>query len=150
MMRLRNTRRQFWTFRRCQLLTRRLTKKFIKELVCLGGGFPHIWCWGSLHKLEGDLEVMFVCGHGCLLQATLHDVLLSWSLRIWCVWWRTHENKGWRLNCTEMQREIPIISRDLAATGICTFLSTQVELFLLCNPCLQSLGGKYAEETSIH
>lgn len=56
---------------------------------------------------------------------------------------------GGGADISEMQWEICFPSRDLD-TGVGNFLSTQVWFFPLCNHCPQPLGGKHAEETSIH
>jgi len=126
-MGLRNTRRQFWNFRRCWLLATRSTKKFIKGLVCLGGGSPHTWCWGSLFKLEGDLEVIFILpknawswlpSAGCI--AWCFAELESENLVCMCVL-KSPCKKGRGVDLSEMQWEIFFPSRDLAATGVWTF-----------------------------
>lgn len=62
---------------------------------------------------------------------------------------QTRGGGGGGADISEMQWEICFPSRDLD-TGVGNFLSTQVWFFPLCNHCPQPLGGKHAEETSIH
>lgn len=91
-------RRQFWTFRRCQFTSQKIDKEIHQGtsvlcrwlLSCLvlrvSVNWKGIWKW--------CLSFLKMHGLSCLLQAVLHDVLLSWSLRTWGVCWKAHANKA--------------------------------------------------------
>lgn len=88
----------------------------------------HAWCQESVGKWKWWLSFPKMCGLG-LLQAAWHSVLLSCSVRILgCVSYSPCK-LGRGVDIAEMKWENPLPSRDLMATGVCTFLLPRLGSF---------------------